>query len=338
VSRAHGILRGLSLLTAVLVVGTVGYMLFGIDPLDAAYQSVTTVTTIGFREVVPFGPGEKIFTMAFALVGVGAVLYTLTTLLESIVEGHLADLWGSRRMEREIDRLAGHAIVCGWGRVGRATSHQLAKSGLDILVIDVSPDRLSDCPYLQIVGDATDDAVLRRAGVDRASTLVASLENDALSVYLVLSARALNPSVTIIARSRTDAATAKLERAGANRVVNPQRIGGDRIAAFALQPHVVDFLDVAMRDSGVEFRLEEVSVAPGSTVAGSTVRSARLQEGGGALLLALRSGGGSGAFQTNPAPDTVIEPGDVVIVVGTLAQIEALRADAGDRPLERRTR
>jgi len=326
---ARRLYRGLGLVALVLVVGTVGYVMLGFPLIDAAYQAVTTVTTIGFREVVPFGTSEKIFTMVYALTGVGAILYTLTTLLETLVEGHLGDLWGRRRMERDIDRLTGHTIVCGWGRVGRAASHQMAKAGQRVVVVDLSADRLSDCPYPHIHGDATLDQVLRRAGIERARTLVAAVENDATSVYVVLSARVLAPGLTVIARSRTDDGTKKLERAGADRVVNPQRIGGDRIAAFALQPHVVDFLDVAMRDSGVEFRMEEVTVGPGSALAGRTVRDTRSKEGGGALLLALR--GPDGAFQTNPASGTVISPGDVVIVVGTGEQVAQVRSDAAVR-------
>lgn len=319
--------RGLALLFIALLVGTLGYLLLGIGALDAAYQAVTTLTTIGFREVVPFGPGLKIFTMIYALLGVGAVLYTLTALLEALVEGHVSDLWGTRRMERTIARLHGHTIVCGWGRVGRAASHQLARSGHAVVVVDVDPERVTDCPYPYVIGDASSEEVLLRAGVDRAATLVATLENDAASVYLVLTARALRPDLSIIARARTDDATAKLQHAGADRVVNPQRIGGDRIAAFALQPHVTEFLDVAMRDSGVEFRLEEVDVRAGSALAGRSVRETRLQEGGGALLLALRRAGAQ--FETNPSPEATIDPGDVVIVVGTADQVQEIRAAAG---------
>lgn len=319
--------RGLALVALVLTVGLIGYLALGFPPIDAAYQSVTTVTTIGFREVLPFGTAEKLFTMAYALLGIGAILYTLTTLLETLVEGHLANLWGTRRMERDISRLSGHAIVCGWGRVGRATSHQMHKSGQPVVVVDMSADRLSDCPYPHIVGDAANDEVLHRAGIDRARVLVVTLENDAGSVYVVMSARVLAPALTIIARSRTDDATLLLERAGADRVVNPQRIGGDRIAAFALQPHVVDFLDVAMRDSEVEFRLEELTVLEESPLAGLTVQEARTLLVGTAQLLALRRA--DGTFQTDPDATQVVAPGDVVIVFGTGQQLRDLQATAG---------
>ncbi len=316
-------------LLLVLLVGVVGYVLLGFNLLDAAYQTVTTVTTVGFREVVePFGAAEKIFTMALVLFGVGVVLYTLTALLSLIIEGWVGDQWGRRRMQKTIDDMSGHAIVCGWGRVGRAAAHQLFKSGQPVLVIDAERNRLSDCPYPHLLGDATRDEVLNRAGIDRARMLVASLGTDALTLFVTLTARALNPDLTIIARSRVDDTEQKLLRAGADRVVNPQRIGGNRIAAFALQPHVTDFLDVAMHDDEVEFQLEQVEVHRNSALEGSTVRQARSLEGDGALLLALRPQG-SGEFRTNPDPDTVVGAGDVVIAIGTREQIADLGRAAG---------
>lgn len=234
-------------------------------------------------------------------------------------------------MEREISRLHGHAIVCGWGRVGRATARALAQAGRHIVVVDADEQRLTDCPHPCVLGDASLDEVLVRSGIERAHTLVATLDTDAASLYVTLTARALNPDLVIIARARTDDAEQKLRRAGADRVVNPQQIGGSRIAAFALQPHVVDFLEVAMHDRDVEFRLEEVLVGAGSALAGLSIRQARLHEGDGALLLALRQRE-SGSFVTNPPPDLVMATGDVVIAVGTQSQLEDLRRSAAPTP------
>jgi voltage-gated potassium channel len=320
----------LALLGAVMVIGIVGYLLLGLSPLNAVYQTVTTMTTVGFREVEQFGTAEKVFTIAFILMGVGVVLYALTSLLAFLVEGYIGNVWGRRRMTHDIDRLSDHAIVCGWGRVGRAAAGQLRTAGQDVLVIDADEERLEDCPYAHVAGDATSDDVLRSCGIDRARTLVATLDTDAASLYVTLTARALQPRLIIIARARTADAEQKFLRAGADRVVNPQRIGGNRIAAFALQPHVVDFLEVAMHDQDVEFRLEEVTVAAHSDLAGSSVRSTRLHEGDGALLLALRHAGGD--FVTNPPGDTAIGPGDVVIAIGTGPQLAALRRAAGAAP------
>ncbi|MFZ0323341.1 MAG: NAD-binding protein [Actinomycetes bacterium] len=319
---------GLTLLAlgAVLVAGTVGYVLLGVGWLDAAYATVFTVTTVGFKEIVVFGPAQKVFTIVLMLVGTGTVLYTLTLLVAALVEGRVGSLMGRRRMQREIDALSGHTIVCGFGRVGKAAALELGQAGRSIVIVDVDEERLVDCEYPFVLGDASSDRVLQLAGVQRAESLVASLDNDADSLYVTLSARALSNDLLIIARARTDDAEKKFTRAGADRVVNPQRIGGDRIAAFALQQHVVDFLDVAMHDAGMEFRMEDVQVEPGSALAGSTVRTTREHEGGGALLLALRDSGGQ--FVTNPPSDQVINPGDVMIAVGTAAQLTSLRLAA----------
>lgn len=313
----------LGLLSLVILVGSVGYWMLGLTPLDAVYMTVITITTVGYREIGEFGDAEQLFTIVLLLVGVGVVLYTLTLLLQTLLEGQLGNAWRRRRMQADIDALSGHAIICGYGRVGRATAHQLARSGVDVVVIDLDPDRLVDGPYLYLVGNASDDALLRRAGLDRADLLVATLDTDPESIYVVLSARSLNPDLRIIARARTDQAEAKFLRAGADQVVNPQRIGGNRIASFALSPRVVDFLDVVMHQDDVEFNLEDVVVVPGAELVGVTVAALREQEAGGPTLLALRST--DGTFVTNPAPDVALTAGDVLIAVGTPEQIEQLR-------------
>jgi voltage-gated potassium channel len=319
------------LLVAVIVIGTAGYVVLGITLLDAAYQTVTTITTIGFREVVPFDahPELKIFTMVLALVGVGVALYTLSLLLESVIEGQVGNAWGRRRMQRQIGQLEGHAIICGYGRVGRATAHELSRTGEVVLVVDTDPERFVDCPYPHIVGDATRDEVLREAGIMLARTLVATLDSDAASLYVVLTAAALNPSARVLARARTDEAESKMLRAGADRVVNPQRLGGNRIAAFATQPDVVDFLDVVMHEGSLEFRMEDVEVHHGAPLSGSTVAQWRSREGRTPLLLALRQRGGD--FVTNPDPGLVIRDGDVLIAVGTAEQLTDLHRAAGGR-------
>ncbi len=309
---------GASALALVLVAGTAGYLVLGMTLLDATYQTVTTISTVGFREVEPLSGAGKAFTILLILVGVGTALYTFTVLLEALVEGHLGHLLGRRQMEREISGLRGHVIVGGWGRVGRVLADYVERSGEKVVVIDRDPDRIGTIPYLHVVGDVTEDDVLRQAGIERARVLVAAVDTDADNLYMTLSSRSLRSDLLIIARARTDAAEAKLRRAGADRVVNPQRIGGDRMAAFALQPHVVDFLEVVMHDGSLEFRLEEVLVPAGSAIAGKTLRAAQIRDRTGAMILAIRHPDGD--FATNPGPDTVIEPDHVLIAIGTAAQ------------------
>jgi voltage-gated potassium channel len=311
----------LALLGAVLVVGTVGYVLLGFSALDAAYQTVTTVATVGFREVEPLDGTGQVFTMVLILVGVGTALYTFTLVLETLIEGQLAEHFGRRRMERQLGSLRDHVIVCGWGRVGRAITAELRAAGTPLVVIDREEHQLEGAE-MAVLGDATDDHVLEQAGLARARALVAALDSDADNLFVTVSARALRPDLFIVARVRVEDSAEKLRRAGADRVVNPQSIGGARIAAFVLQPHVTEFLDVVMHDRGLEFRLEEVTVPAGSPVAGRTLRESRLRDRTGALVLALRAP--DGTFATNPPPDTALDVDQVLIAIGTPDELAAL--------------
>ncbi|MDP9071949.1 MAG: potassium channel protein [Actinomycetota bacterium] len=313
---------GLAALVMTLVAGTGGYVALGFGLLDAVYQTVITVTTVGFREVRALSDAGKVFTIGLVLVGTGTALYTLSVLIEALVEGQIREMLGRRRMDRQIARLEDHVIICGWGRVGRAISRYVTNSGQKVVVVDRDPERIATVPYPSVQGDVTDDTVLLRAGIERARVLVAALETDADNLFVAVSGRSLRPDLFIIARARTESSEPKLARAGANRVVNPQRIGGERMAAFALQPHVAEFLDVVMHDGSLEFRLEEVEVPAGSTLAGATLREAHVRDRTGALVLALREA--DGTFTTNPSPETVICPGNILIAIGTSAQLEAL--------------
>jgi voltage-gated potassium channel len=314
-------------LAMVLVVGTVGYVVLGFGVLDAVYQTVTTVSTVGFREVEPLSPAGQVFTMILILVGAGAALYTFSVLIETLIEGRLNELLGRRRMEQSIASLHDHVIICGWGRVGRAISAEVAAAGRDLVVVEADASRVAGVPHPTIVGDATEDAVLREAGIERAAALVAAVEGDAANSFITLSARALNPDLFIVARARSQDSGEKLGRAGANRVVNPQSIGGARMAAFVLRPHVAEFLDVVMHERNLEFRLEEIPVTDGSPIVGRTLRESEMREHTGALVLALRDA--DGTFHTNPAPDTAIRSGQVIIAIGTQAELDTLEVFVG---------
>jgi voltage-gated potassium channel len=327
VSNVRRIRLALLLVVGVIVAGTIGYVVLGFTVLDAVFQTVTTITTVGFREVEPLDAAGKIFTIVLILAGVGTALYAFGVILETLVEGHLRRHIERRRMEKNIARMTGHTIVCGWGRVGRAVATYLAGQGSDVVVVDHDAGRVADISYPVMIGDVTDDAVLRKAGVMRAKALVTAINTDAENVYVTLSARALRPDLVIVARARTEESEPKLLRAGATRVVNPQRIGGQRIAAAAAQPNVVEFLDVVMHDGSLEFRLEEVSVPAASRLAGSTLTEADVAATSGALVLALRAP--DGTFLTNPAGDIRIEPDSVLIALGTEPQLSALRRAAG---------
>jgi voltage-gated potassium channel len=225
VGAVRRIRRALFALGVVLLLGTVGYIVLGFGPLDALYQTVTTTTTVGFREVRPLSAVGKVFTILLILVGVGTALYALVELLEALIEGHLRQHLERRRMDRAIDRLTGHVIICGWGRVGRASAQYLTATGERFVVIDRDAARLDGLPYPPVLGDVTDDSVLQAAGIASARALIAAVDTDADNVYMTLSSRALRPELVIIARARTESSKSKLVRAGADRAVNPQLIG-----------------------------------------------------------------------------------------------------------------
>ncbi len=314
---------GILALLVVLVIGTLGYVAFGYSVLDACFQTVITVTTVGFGEVHRFGSGEKIFTIVIIFAGVGTAGYTFSVLVESFIEDYFADALRRRRMERKINAMRDHVILCGWGRVGQAIAHYLNTASADVVVIDSDEGRLASVNGPYVRGDATDEDILRSAGVMRARVLITALNADADNLYVTLTGRSMHPDLFIVSRTATESAVPKLLQAGADRTVNPQDLGGARMAALAIQPHVAEFLDVVMHDGSLEFRLEQVDVPRDSPIVGHTLRSARVHAHTGALVLALRHPGEE--FRTNPPPEAEVRSGDVLIVIGNATQVDALR-------------
>jgi voltage-gated potassium channel len=315
--------RALLAFALVLLIGTVGYVVLGFGLLDAVYQTVTTVTTVGFREVHPLTAVGQVFTIILILLGAGTALYAFGVVLEGLIEGHLRQRRERWRMDRQISRMTGHVIICGCGRVGSASVQYLSSIGKQFVVIDRDPVQLQDLGHPSVLGDVTDDRILEAAGISRASALITALDTDAANVYVTLSSRALGPGLVIIARARTEGSKSKLLRAGANRAVNPQLIGGRRMAAFAMQPHVSEFLDVVMHDETLDYRIEGVEITATSPLAGQSLAGAALREATGALLLAIRSA--AGQFIANPSGDTRLDPHMVLIALGTSTQLDAVR-------------
>ena len=313
---------GLAALVLVIVAGTGGYLALGFGPLDAVYQTLSTVTTVGFNSPHPLDANGKALTIVLIVVGVGTALYTMTVILEIAARGsharsreeaengpkHRTDEQARDRLRLGACRARGGPILSEWWtRRGRHRPR---------------PDRLGDILHASVCGDVTDDETLRRAGIDRARTLVTALDTDADNLYVTVAAKSMQPDLQVIARARSESSEPKLVRAGADRVVNPQQLGGDRMASFVTQPHVVDFVDVVMHDGTLKFRLGELAVSAESNLANNTLRSAHLRDRTGALVLAIRRPDGS--FVTNPSPEATIEAGDVLISVGTADQLEAL--------------
>lgn len=318
------LVRLVASLAALTVVGTVGYMLIEHwSWFDALYMTVITVATVGFQEVHPLGPAGRFFTML--LIGSGAVV--LVVLLgaagEVAVSAAASGVFRRRRMQREIDGMTGHYIVCGHGRVGREVTADLRRGGASVVVVEANLAAVAGFDGPSIVGDASDDAVLGRAGIARAKGLVSAAGDDAVNVLIVLTARALAPTLPIVARADRPDTEPKLRRAGATQVVSPHRIGGRRLAAQLLQPRVSDFLDLVMHSEQLEVWLEDVPVGVRSAALGRTV-GALLSEHPGASILAVH-GAGTTALQLPPLGEVVLQAGDTLIALGTRQQLAALR-------------
>lgn len=307
----------------VLVAGTVAYRILGLSWLDSFYQTLITISTVGYAEVGPeITPAYRLVSSVLILVGVGIGLYAIGQVFSALMEGRLTDHVGRSRMRKEIERARDHVIVCGWGQVGRAIGTTLAESGRTVIVIDRDPDVLTRDGQLSIVGEATDDQVLVAAGIRRASTLVVALDGESDNLFVTLSGRDLNPNLFIVTRAVGPTSKPKLIQAGADRVVNPHEIGADRMSSFVLHPHVADFLGETMTDRRFEVRMGEIdaSAARGALLGQSLTTSGLLAETGLTLLAVRRR---DGTFDHRRDEECVPADGDVLIVLGTPAEHES---------------
>ncbi len=318
----------LGLVLGVVLAGTLGYhwLWRGIGGtwLDALFMTVTTITTIGYGEVRPLDSAGRVFTMVIAVVGVGSLFFTFGVVMEYLVTVRLADPRGRHRMENRIAALEGHVIVAGLGRVGRQAAQELAAARVPFLVIDPGPGaaRVADeRGYLFLAGDATEDAVLDRAGVRRARGLIATTANDATNMYIVLSARVLNPGLHIVSRAADEGSVPKLTRAGADRAISPYAIGGHRLAHLILSPAVVDFFETALRRGSEALAIEDLAIAGGSRVAGQTLGALDVRQATGATVLAILR---EGSPIVNPAGDLALSEGDRLLALGTSDQLQRL--------------
>jgi voltage-gated potassium channel len=324
------------LLLSLLVLGIVGYMLIeGWSFLDAVYMTVTTVTTVGFREVKPLGDGGRIFTIFLILFGVGVAFYILTSLVALVVEGDLGLALGLRRMKGKIEALRDHYILCGFGRVGEEIARDLVARGVRFVIVDSNPEALERArkqDYLLVEGDASSDAILLEAGIERARCLLAASDSDSGNTYIVLTAKALNPRLFVVARAGQRGSATPMLRAGAERVISPYSIGGRRMALSALQPLMVDFIDTLAAGRHGEQILAELEVTEQSRLAGLTIEGC-FQTCPGAAVLALQKA--TGAILVGPRGNTVLELGDRLIVLACEADLEALSpAPVGGRAEE----
>jgi len=323
-SSLRRLLWGLFAFVIIVAIGVVGYMVFeGWTFLDAVYMTITTITTVGFREVHPLSEAGRIFSIFLIIGGVGGALYILTTIMGYILEGQFGITMGRRRMKTKIARLKKHLILCGYGRVGEEIALTFSQEGAPFVIISKDEEHVAKAEkegYLAILGDATSDDVLEEAGIKRAYGLVSAVGSDTDNTFITLSAREERPDLFIEARSSSPESESKLRRAGADRVISPHAIGGRRMAMLALRPAVVDFIDTVIYGRGRELQLETVDVVSGSPLIGRTMGQAKGRAGITALAMRKQDG----TLIANPPDEDLIEEGDRLIVIGTKQRLAAL--------------
>jgi voltage-gated potassium channel len=321
--------RVLVALAVLLFAGTVGFhVIEGWSWFDSFYMVEITLTSIGYNEVHPLSHAGRMFNVAFIATGMVVVALAIGALTQALLEFELAKYFGRRRMEREIERLSGHYIICGAGRVGRSAARELADRPAPFVIVESNADRLPKLPtaWLTMVGDASQEATLRRVRIEHARGLVAATTTDATNIYITLTARSLNPKLRIIARASEEDAEKHLRTAGADQVISPYIFAGHRIAQAFLRPNVVDFLDLAMVDQSVDLQIEEIRVEPTSHLANVSIGESRIHQDLGVIILAIKREGA--AMRFNPTAADRIQGGDYLIAIGDAKRLNQLEMAA----------
>lgn len=329
VNRKNHILKVVVIFAFIMTIGIIGLMAIeGWSFLDSLYMVTITLSTIGYREIHELSTPGTIFLICFIILGVGSFFYAISTTAEFIIEGHLKGVLGRKKMTKKIHDLKGHYIICGFGRVGQLVAQELKKDGAEFVIIDVNRDAINKCVqsgYLYIDGSASNDDVLREAGIMTAKGLVSAIDSDAENVYVTLSAKTLRSDIYVVARASSEEAEYKLLKAHADRVLSPYTIGGKRLASLLLRPNVVEFLDVVMHAGEERLLMEEIVVRDRSAFCGLTVGEAKSRCSSGANILAIKK---NGAVKVTASPDgkTVISTGDLLITLGTREQLKEMEA------------
>ncbi|MFC1900311.1 potassium channel family protein [Chloroflexota bacterium] len=320
------VILGIGSLVAIIVIGTIGYSIIeGWNPFDSLYMTAMTITTVGYQELYPLSTGGRAFSIFLMFGGVGAALYTLTGIIQYVIEGNIGTTWWRRRMKNKINKLNAHFILCGYGRVGEEIANIFKEEDVPFVVIDNRPEcvaRAQQEGYLYLEGDATSDETLKEAGIEKARGLVAALGTDVDNTYITLSARGLYPQLFITTRASDAEAENKMRRAGADRIVSPNVIGARRMAMLSLRPAVVDFLDTITRRRGPELQMENVAILDDSFLNGQTIDDVRHCSKATVMALSKKTG----RFIANPSGDEKVTAGDSLIIMGTSEQLTSLEA------------
>ena len=315
-------------IAATLLIGTVGFTVIDhYPPFDAFYMTLTTMTTVGYGEIHPLSHGGRVFNSFLIFFGVTTIFIAIGAMTQTIVEREFGEAIGRRRHKRMIENLKDHYIICGYGRVGRGAAAELQHAGVPFVVVDINPERVERAMLagmLSVAADSTRDETLREVGIERARGLVAALSTDADNLFVLLSAKGLNPKIYVAARAAEESAEAKMRRAGADAVFAPYSITGHRLAQSLLRPHVVQFLDFTTKDIGMDVAIEQVRVSEQSEMASRSLREMQIGRNVGVIVMAIRKGDGRMMF--NPTADTTVDGGDYLIVMGRQENLDTLEA------------
>jgi voltage-gated potassium channel len=309
-----------------VVVGVIGYeVIEKRGAIDSLYMTFSVLSTEGHSDARPMSDFGKIFTIGLMICGVSTMAYAIGQFGEIIVEGKIFDYRRRSRMEKTLSNLKGHYVICGYGRVGHQVVADLQSEKIPVVVIDSKPETAQELEVMGIpyfIGSAASDDLLKKAGIDHAKAVMACADSDAENVFITLSAKSVNPKVFLVARAAFAGTEQKLRMAGADRVISPYFIAGRRMAAMAMRPIAIDYLDMVMHSEHLELSLHEFSVEKGSKVIGKSLQDANLRQQCGATILAIRKS--DGGFNLQPIGTTVIEQGDVLVAIGTKDQLELM--------------
>lgn len=310
----------LSAIVGLIAFGTIGFklILIQISWFDSFYFTLITLTTVGFSEPPETTNGARYFISGLIILGVGTLGYALSSAAQAVIESELLSTFGKRRMYKDINKLSGHYIVCGAGRVGAGVIRDISRSGHDLVVIEGDEgiaDRLLTQGQLVLMGDATNEDVLKAAGIERARGIVCAVSSDPDNLYITLTARDLNKDLRIISRANDEAAVGRLLKAGANKVVSPALTGSTRMAQMLLRPAVADFIELATMTERLELEIEQVEIGEESPFIGRALKDTGIRSEHGVIVIAIRRADGAMIF--NPFADTVIEEQDALVALGS---------------------
>ncbi|MDO9565185.1 MAG: potassium channel protein [Candidatus Desulfaltia sp.] len=315
------------LLTFLIVaIGTTGYMIIeGWDIFDALYMTVITITSVGYGEVHEIGQAGRLFTLFLIIIGIGFVIYVAGAVVRFMLEGQIRVILGRRRLNKKIDRLKNHYIVCGYGRIGRLLCKNIQKKSIDVVVVEKNEELrqvMDEDGVLYILGDAADETTLINAGIKHAKSLISVLGTDTENVFLILTARQLKPDLYITARASSEGSKSKLRAAGANSVESPYEIGAISMSQRILRPTVTNFLDQAFDDQRQDIHMEEMSVSPSSRLINLMLKDSGIRQNYNLIIIAIKNLDGVMLF--NPSFESVIKAGDTLIAVGEAENLKKL--------------